>query len=82
VSAPYSIVEPLVCFTGFQDSEQVFTFRKLIIFWQEHYKMILDGHLPFSKYDCGDCAFVSGPRGSADGDERRLEKSASKPAAF
>jgi len=44
--------------------------------------MILDSHLAFSKYDCGDCAFVSGPRGSADGDERRLEKSAIEPAAF
>ena len=72
MSAPYSIIKPLVCFTGFEDSEQVFTFRKLIIFWQEHDKMILDGHLAFSKYDSGDCAFVSWPRGSAYGDERRL----------
>jgi hypothetical protein len=44
--------------------------------------MILDGHLPFSKYDSGDCALVSWPRGSADGDERRLKQSAIEPAAF
>ncbi len=67
---------------GFEDSEQVFTFGKLIVFWQEHYKMILDGHLAVSKYDCGNCAFVSGARGSANSDERRLKQSAIELAAF
>ncbi len=44
--------------------------------------MILDGHLPFSKYDCGDCALVSWPRGSANRDERWQKQSAIEPAAF
>jgi len=82
MSASYSIIEPLVCFRGFEGSEQVLTFGKLIILWQEHYEMILDGHLTFSKYDCGDCAIVSWARGSADGDERGLKQSAIEPAAF